>query len=134
MKDLCRQIILAAFFTLPACGGHGVPYEKKQPAKILQDAQGKYLELTSEAVKRLGIIERQASLNAPIPLSALLYDSRGTTSVFVREAAGRYRRRTVEIAGQDATIFRVTSGLEPGAGVVVTGAAELNGTEEGVGK
>jgi hypothetical protein len=134
MKYLCRHRILAAILILPACGGHGAPYEKKQPAKILQDAQGKYLELTYEAVKRLGIIERQSPLNAPIPLSALLYDSRGTTSVFVREAAGRYRRRTVEIAGQDAKVFRVTGGLKPGAAVVVTGAAELNGTEEGVGK
>jgi hypothetical protein len=126
--------IFATVMALSACQGHDAHYEKKQPAKVMQDARGKYLEITPEAERRLGIQGKPARTGDVIPLSALLYDARGTTSVFVKEAGGRYRRRTIEVASQNAKSFTVKNEFETGISIVITGAAELNGTEEGVGK
>lgn len=128
-----RWFILLAAAAVSGCQGHDAGYRKVQPAEVKKDERGKYVALTPEAVKRLGLAEITAGAAALIPLTALLYDARGTTSIFVREAPGRYRRETVTVASQNAAAF---TAKEPLAGrvIITVGAAELNGTEEGVGK
>jgi multidrug efflux pump subunit AcrA (membrane-fusion protein) len=68
-----------------------------------------------------------------VPYSAVLYDINGGTWVYENTAPGRYVRRRVELSrvhGDQAVLAR---GPEPETLVVTVGAAELFGTEFGVG-
>jgi multidrug efflux pump subunit AcrA (membrane-fusion protein) len=69
-----------------------------------------------------------------IPRSAVLYDIHGGTWVYQRPAPQKYVRRRVEIRrviGDQAVLAR---GPAEGSMIVIVGAAELFGTEFGVGK
>jgi len=69
-----------------------------------------------------------------VPWSAVLHDVHGGTWVYENTGSLAYTRRRVEVIqvrNGDAILGR---GVKPGAKVVITGAAELFGTEFGVGK
>jgi hypothetical protein len=127
MKKLFICLLLAA------CSPHGADYQKIQPAAVRMDEQGKYVELTKEAVQRLDVQAQPHEPGQPIPLSALLYDSQGNNFVYFRDVRGLYRRRLVQVLSQDLKNFIPSNNLHRAA-VVIQGAAELAGTEEGVGK
>ncbi len=68
------------------------------------------------------------------PWSAVMHDVQGGTWVYENTGPHAFSRRRVQVsrvAGADAVL---SGGVKPGAKVVVTGAAELFGTEFGVGK
>lgn len=92
--------------------------------------------LTSIAEKRIDLktaaIE-QAAGGMQIPYAALLYDPAGKTWTFVKIGDRTFQRQPVtvdHIAGDTAFL---TDGPKAGSEVVVIGAAELYGVEEGVG-
>ncbi len=69
-----------------------------------------------------------------VPWSAVLHDIQGGTWVYERTAPQAYTRRRVQVVrvtGNDAVL---ASGVRPGAQIVTAGAAELFGTEFGIGK
>lgn len=69
-----------------------------------------------------------------VPWSAVVHDIHGGAWVYVQAGAHVYARRRVDVrsvVGEDAVLAR---GPAPGDKVVVTGVAELFGTEFGVGK
>jgi RND family efflux transporter MFP subunit len=68
------------------------------------------------------------------PYGAVLYDSQGGTWLYVRSGTNAYTRRRVEVHHVVGNIAVITRGLTAGEEVVVAGAAELFGTEFGVGK
>jgi cobalt-zinc-cadmium efflux system membrane fusion protein len=68
------------------------------------------------------------------PFGAVLYDAHGGTWLYVRSGTNAYTRRRVEVHHIVDNIAVITRGLTAGAEVVVAGAAELFGTEFGVGK
>jgi RND family efflux transporter MFP subunit len=69
-----------------------------------------------------------------IPSSAVLYDIHGGSWVYEEIAPRKFARRRVEVARMTAGLALVARGLQPGAKVVSTGAAELFGAEFGMGK
>jgi cobalt-zinc-cadmium efflux system membrane fusion protein len=69
-----------------------------------------------------------------IPLAALLRDIHGNTWVYENTAPHAYARRRVSVDRVVNSLAALTSGPKPGAKVVTDGAAELFGTEFGVGK
>lgn len=69
-----------------------------------------------------------------IPSSAVLYDIHGSAWVYEEIAPRKFARRRVEVARVAEGMALVTRGLRPGARVVIAGAAELFGTEFGIGK
>ncbi|WP_254053635.1 hypothetical protein [Singulisphaera sp. GP187] len=69
-----------------------------------------------------------------IPLAALLRDIHGNTWVYENSAPHAYARRRVSVDRVVNSMVALTSGPKPGAQVVTDGAAELFGTEFGVGK
>jgi hypothetical protein len=80
----------------------------------------------------LSLREEEESL--VVPWSAVIQDVQGGAWVYEKIDALSYARRRVEIArvvGTDAVLSR---GVQPGAAIVSAGAAELYGTEFGVGK
>jgi multidrug efflux pump subunit AcrA (membrane-fusion protein) len=69
-----------------------------------------------------------------VPYGAILYDTQGGTWLYVRSGTNVYTRRRVEVDHVVGDIAVIARGLTAGAEVVVAGAAELFGTEFGVGK
>lgn len=69
-----------------------------------------------------------------VPWSAILYDSKGGSWVYVKIAAHVYSRHRVEVSHIVNDFVVLTRGLKVGDEVVVAGAAEIFGTEFGVEK
>jgi RND family efflux transporter MFP subunit len=69
-----------------------------------------------------------------VPLAALLRDIDGNTWVYEHKAPHAYARRRVSVDRVVGSQAALASGPKPGAKVVTDGAAELFGTEFGVGK
>ena len=69
-----------------------------------------------------------------VPESAVVYDVHGSTWVYVEQGSGTYVRRRVEAARHVGGKVVIARGLTEGTRVVTRGAAELFGTEFGIGK
>ena len=69
-----------------------------------------------------------------VPWAAILYDVHGGAWVYEQVAPLTYARRRVEVKYVDAHGAILAAGPKPGAKIVTDGAAELFGTEFGVGK
>jgi hypothetical protein len=68
-----------------------------------------------------------------IPYRAVLYDVQGGAWVYVQQADHVYARQRVAIEHVDGPLAILANGPAPGSKVVTDGAAELFGTEFGVG-
>ncbi len=131
-------------FTLQGCHQHEKKYVKIQPAKIETHSDGKVplITLTPEAEKRLGIVVVQMEPHPPIhaknayslPVSSILYDERGRNWVYLRQDEHTYSRLEVDLLEVDGKSALISSQPNRDAWVVSVGAAELLGTESGVGK
>ncbi len=69
-----------------------------------------------------------------IPWSAILYDIHGGTWVYQSYGNQKYVRTRVEVLFRENNIAVLSQGPEPSSQIVITGAAELFGTEFGIGK
>jgi hypothetical protein len=114
-----------------------------EPAKV-EHVEGSEdvsrLTLTAKAAERLGIQTAQVreqtvagKRRKVIPYGALLYDSKGATYVYVTQQPLTYVRQPVTVDYVGAGIVVLTAGPAAGTQVVSVGAAELYGTETGVG-
>jgi hypothetical protein len=114
-----------------------------EPAKV-EHVEGSeevsHLTLTAEAVERIGIQTTPISETTVagkrrkvVPYGAVLYDAEGKTSVYVSSAPNTYVREpiTVDFIQGDRAVL--TAGPAAGTAIVTVGAAELYGTETGVG-
>jgi hypothetical protein len=130
--------------TLQACNHHGKRYIKIQPARVETRFGEKipYVVLTPEAEIRLGIVvvkmEKCQSIHGKstcsLPVSSILYDETGRNWVYLRKGNQTYHRVEVELLKVDGKSAFVSSQSSGDALVVSVGAAELLGTESGVGK
>jgi hypothetical protein len=115
----------------------------QEPAKV-ERVEGSEnvsrLTLTPKAVERLGIqttpVREQTvagKRRKVVPYGALLYDADGKTWVYVTSAPNVYVREpiTVDLIEGDRAVL--AAGPTAGTAVVSVGAAELYGTETGVG-
>ena len=98
------------------------------------------LTLTAKAVERIGIQTTPISETTVagkrrkvVPYGAVLYDADGKTFVYVSSAPNTYVREpiTVDFIQGDRAVL--TAGPAAGTAIVTVGAAELYGTETGVG-
>jgi hypothetical protein len=114
-----------------------------EPAKVehLEGSEDvSRLTLTAKAAERLGIQTAQVQerkvagkQRKVIPYGALLYDSKGATYVYVTPQPLTYVRVPVTVDYISARSVVLTAGPAAGSQVVSVGAAELYGTETGVG-
>lgn len=81
---------------------------------------------------RLSLVTMPKSL--VVPYAALLHDAYGGTWVYEVQAPGTYVRRRVLVRDITGGFVVLDRGPAPGSRVVTSGAAELFGTEFGVGK
>ncbi|MET0228510.1 MAG: hypothetical protein ABW234_07355 [Actinomycetes bacterium] len=136
--------LLAAGLQLSACTQQAAEAEgaTNEPAKIEQVAGGEVsrLTLTARAAERLGIqtapvrkvtVEGQA--RTVVPYGAVLYDAKGRTWVYVAREPLSYLRERITVDDIEDDRAVLTGGPAAGTAVVSVGAAELYGTEFGVG-
>jgi RND family efflux transporter MFP subunit len=83
---------------------------------------------------RISLLKKDPEESLVIPVSAILYDIYGGNWVYVRISSHVYSRCRVEVSHVVNDYAVLTRGLNPGDEVVVAGAAEIFGTEFGVGK
>ncbi len=136
--------LLAAGLQLSACTQQTAEADgaSNEPAKVEQLAGSDVsrLTLTARAVQRLGIKTapvRQATVEGRartvVPYGAVLYDATGTTWVYVIREPRSYLRERIAVDDIEDDQAVLTDGPAAGTAVVSVGAAELYGTELGVG-
>jgi hypothetical protein len=115
----------------------------QEPAKV-ERVEGSEdvsrLTLTPKAVERLGIqttpVREQAvagKRRKVVPYGAVLYDADGKTWVYVTSAPNVYLREPITVDLIEGARAVLEAGPTAGTAVVSVGAAELYGTETGVG-
>jgi hypothetical protein len=128
-----------AALSVTACAKTGGEEEEANRGATLDSVPGSDIgavTLTDVAEQRIDLKTAaiaQAAGGMQIPYGALLYDPEGKTWTFVKIGDHQFQRQPVtvdHIAGDTAFL---TDGPKAGSEVVVIGAAELYGVEEGVG-
>jgi hypothetical protein len=136
--------LLIAIPQLSACTQTSAEAESgAEPAKV-EHVEGSEevsrLTLTPKAVERLGIKTTPLSeatvagkKRKVVPYGAVLYDADGKTSVYVSSAPNTYVREPVTVEFIEGDRAVLSAGPAAGTAIVTVGAAELYGTETGVG-
>ena len=83
---------------------------------------------------RVSLLQKTPEESLVVPWSALLVDINGGNWVYTKIASHVYSRRRVEVSHIVNDFAVLTRGVKVGDEVVVAGAAEIYGTEFGVGK
>jgi hypothetical protein len=132
---------LAAAFALflAGCGSAGAA-APPDPAtlKPVAGSSVQQVQLTGRAMQRIGLATQpvQAVSGAgptrtrrQLPYSAVVYDTDGSTWVYVSTGNRTFVRERIAIAGIDGGTAFLTAGPAVGAQVVTVGAPELLGAE-----
>jgi hypothetical protein len=137
--------LLAAVLQLAACTQQAADADEAaaaEPATVerVAGSDTSRLTLTAAAVQRLGIrtapVRRatvEGQLRTLVPYGAVLYDASGATFVYVAPGPRTFQREPVSVDDIENDLAVLTHGPAPGTPVVSVGAAELWGTETGVG-
>ena len=136
-----RRRLLAGLLAVAAIGLSGCVSTQAdtaagtdEPAKV-EPVPGTSLHklvLTPEAVGRVGIKTDPVTTKG-IPLAAVVYDKDGSTWAYTNPDQNTYVRQAVTLGAVDGDVAALQKGPAPGTAVVTVGAAELLGTEFGVG-
>jgi hypothetical protein len=136
--------LLIAIPQLSACTQTSAEAESggAEPAKIehVEGSEVSRLTLDPKAVERLGIKTAPLSETTVagkkrkvVPYGAVLYDAEGKTSVYVTSAPNTYVREPITVDYIEGDRAVLVAGPAAGTAIVTVGAAELYGTETGVG-
>ena len=136
--------LLIAIPQLAACTQTSAEAESGAEPATVEHVEGSEevsrLTLTPKAVERLGIKTTPLSeatvagkKRKVVPYGAVLYDADGKTSVYVSSAPNTYVREPVTVEFIEGDRAVLVAGPAAGTAIVTVGAAELYGTETGVG-
>ena len=132
-------LLLAAGVALSGCqvAAEGADPELAEVATVeaAEDGGPGVITLSEPAEQRLGIVTTPVATDPAglvVPYAALVYETDGSTWVFVRQAPQTYQRAPVTVAGKTGDQVTLTSGPPAGTEVVTVGAAELIGVETGI--
>ncbi len=135
--------LLAVGLQLSACTQQPADAEggADEPAKVERVEGGAVrLTLTAETAERLGIETKPVlagkigrATRRVVPASAVLYDAQGDTWVYTNPEPLVFVRERVTVDYIEGDQAVLTDGPPAGTPVVTVGAAELYGTEFGVG-
>jgi hypothetical protein len=136
-----RRRLLAGLLAVAAIGLSGCVSTQAvtaagtdEPAKV-EPVPGTSLHklvLTEAAVGRVGIKTETVTAKG-IPLAAVVYDKDGATWTYTNPDPSTYVRAAVTLGAVDGDVAALRQGPAAGTAVVTVGAAELLGTEFGVG-
>jgi len=137
---------LIGVLALGGCAGTTtVAASRKEPFKLekVEGTERKRVRLEPKAAERLGIetetvTEASGGGGGPVrirvPYGALLYDTKGGTSVYTVPEPLLFVRQPVTVESFDGGVVVLKDGPPPGTVVVTAGGSELTGIELGVGK
>jgi hypothetical protein len=138
--------LVVAALPLAGCSRKTSTYTKVEPAKIehAKDSQITRITLTEQAMQRLGVKtaplqegkvqgDEKAALRPFVPDSAVMYVANGETYVYTSPNPRTFVRHEVDVDYIKGGVAVLKKGPPPGTNVVTIGAAELFGTEFGVG-
>jgi hypothetical protein len=141
MKTVHRRKLiwyLVAIVSLVACSPAVVAPSTEDPATVeeISGSELSRITLSARAVERLGIetapVERELG-GLTMPYSALLYDSEGRTWTYTNPEPNVFVRHELVVDRIEGDVAVIEDGPPEGTAVVTIGAAELFGTETGVG-
>jgi multidrug efflux pump subunit AcrA (membrane-fusion protein) len=132
--------IAAALLSLTGCGAADEPPGNQDPPPQVVPIAGTHvskLVLSPRTAGFLGIkteaVQAGSATLVVVPMAALLYDNTGISWVYTSPAQFTYIREQVAVSRVDADRAVLKTGPKAGTQVVTVGAAELLGTEYGVG-
>jgi hypothetical protein len=136
--------LLIAIPQLSACTQTSAEAESGAEPATVEHVEGSdevsRLTLTPKAVERLGIQTAPLSeatvagkKRKVVPYGAVFYAADGKTSVYVSSAPNTYVRESITVEFIEGDRAVLTAGPAAGTAIVTVGAAELYGTETGVG-
>jgi hypothetical protein len=157
-KRCMLVVLIIASLQLSACGPKSDTSSKIEPSKLekIEGSALKRVTLTQKASERLGIQTaparettvakkkvgeilpiRGGEESAPrkaVPYAAVLYDAKGATWVYTNPTPLTFVRQAIQIDYIEGDLAVLSDGPAAGTAVVIVGAAELFGTETGIGK
>ncbi len=144
-----RRAVGALLIGAIACSGCArtatVAASRKEPFKLekIEGTERKRVRLEPRAAERLRL-ETAAVTGSPaadggparikVPYGALLYDTKGATSVYTVPEPLLFVRQPVTVESIDGGVAVLKDGPPVGTAVVTAGGSELTGIEFGVGK
>ena len=125
----------------PTVGGYADAPGDAASVHVDENTKRAQVTLTEDAANRLGV-RTTAMTAAPagsagklaMPSAALFYDDAGDTWAYVASQPHVYERQPVTVYAIEGDVVTLSDGPPAGTQVVVVGAAELYGTEVGVGE
>jgi len=138
--------LLVGALTLGGCAKTAtVAASRKEPFKLekVEGTERKRVRLEPKAAERLRIQTETVTqlpgagggpARATVPYGALLYDTKGGTSVYTVPEPLLFVRQPVTVESFDGGLVVLEDGPPPGTAVVTAGGSELTGIEMGVGK
>ena len=131
-----RLPLVLGFVLLTGCGASDQATSHDEPAVIEHFGEEARITLTQSALDRLGLETAPAvgeeSLIV-VPGGALLVDPAGRFWVYELVGPSTFARRPIALEREAGGFAYLSQGPEPGSEVVIVGAAELYGVEEGIG-
>ena len=134
-KHWIAGALIVAGLQLAACGQTTAPAATHaQPAKVehIEGSELSRVILTAEAAKRLDIQTIQVQ-DKVVPYASVIYDLHGVTWAYTNPEPLTFVRHRIDVDRIDGDRAILTDGPPSGTAVVIVGAAELFGTELGVG-
>ena len=130
--------------SLTACQKVVRTHADESPAKVehFQRSELSRVTLTEKAVQRIGLktdqvreqrVSRSASPRLVVPYASLIYDPHGETWVYTSPQPQTFVRHKIDVDYIEDAVVVLKAGPPAGTVVVTVGAAELYGTETGVG-
>ncbi len=133
-----KLVVLTLAVVLAGCGPAPEDSAVAEPA-VVEQIDGSELTriiLSEHAAERLGIATTTVALRGDslaVPYAAVLYDSEGHTWTYTAPEQNIFQRHEIVVDRVEGDVAILTEGPPAGTDVVTTGAAELYGTETGVG-
>lgn len=136
----CTWVLLASLAPWPVVAADAVAMAKPEAASTVEGINGselKKITLSQRASERLDIktapVANGSTGITTAPYGALLYDRNGKTWAYTNPEPHVFVRSPVVVDSIRDGVAYLKEGPPVGTPVVVVGAAELNGIENGVG-
>jgi hypothetical protein len=129
--------LLVAAIALSGCARTAtVAASRKEPFKLekIEGTERKRVRLEPKAAERLRLETVPVTEPRKVPYGALLYDTKGGTSVYTVPEPLLFVRQPVTVESIDGGVVVLKEGPPVGTAVVTAGGSELTGIEFGVGK
>lgn len=121
-----------------ACASIPEPPGRRSVAQIERiDATTSRITLNAQTVTRMGIETvplRSTAEGAVVPYSALIYDTKGDSFVYINPAPLQYVRHAVRVKQIRGELLVLSEGPSGGVPIVTVGAGLLLGIELGIGE